>query len=105
MSASLRSTEEIPIGFEPSLETKIKKLKKILFQELYQHKEIVRKMYAGRKAVQGLCDALMDEPKMLPKYYASQLDSRSKHRVVADYIASMSDRFAMSLYNEVFGLS
>jgi dGTPase len=105
LSACLNSSSEIPIGFEPELETKIKKLKKILFQELYQHKEIVRKMYAGKKAVQGLFDALMDEPKMLPKYYASQLDSRSKHRVVADYIASMSDRYAMSLYNEVFGLS
>ena len=56
-------------------------------------------------AVQGLFEALMDEPKMLPKYYASQLESRSKHRVIADYIASMSDRYAMSLYNEVFGLS
>lgn len=105
LSASLCSTAEIPIGFESSLETKIKKLKKILFQELYQHKEIVRKMYAGKKAVQGLFDALMDEPKMLPKYYALQLESRSQHRVIADYIASMSDRYAMSLYNEVFGLS
>jgi len=105
LTACMTSSSEIPIGFEPLLETKIKKLKKILFQELYQHKEIVRKMYAGKKAVQGLFDALMDEPKMLPKYYALQLDSRSKHRVVADYIASMSDRYAMSLYNEVFGLS
>ena len=81
-----------------------KKLKKILFQELYHHKNIVRKMYAGKKAVQGLFDALMDEPKMLPKYYAMQLEKRSQHRVIADYIASMSDRFAMTLYNEVFGL-
>ncbi len=105
LSACMSSTSQIPIGFEASLETKIKKLKKILFQELYQHKEIVRKMYAGKKAVQGLFDALMDEPKMLPKYYALQLQSRYKHRVVADYIASMSDRFAMSLYNEVFGLN
>lgn len=103
LSARLASSSELPIGFEPSLETKIKKLKKILYKELYQHKEIVRKMYAGKKAVQGLFEALMDEPKILPKYYALQLDSRSKHRVIADYIASMSDRYAMSLYNEVFG--
>ncbi len=62
-------------------------------------------MYAGKKAVQGMFEALMEEPKMLPKYYALQLQTRSKHRVIADYIASMSDRYAMSLYNEVFGLN
>ncbi len=103
LSASIPSTEAIPIGFEPELETKIKKLKKILFQELYQHKEIVRKMYAGKKAVEGLFGALMDEPKMLPNYYASQLEFRNKHRVIADYIASLSDRSAMALYNEIYG--
>ncbi len=105
MSACIPSSQPIVIGFDPLLETKIKKLKKILFQELYQHKEIVRKMFAGKKAVQGLFEALMEEPKMLPKYYALQLEVRSKHRVIADYIASMSDRYAMSLYNEVFGLN
>lgn len=105
MSACIPISQAIAIGFDPILETKVKKLKKILFKELYQHKEIVRKMYAGKKAVQGLFEALMEEPKMLPKYYTSQLEVRSKHRVIADYIASMSDRYAMSLYNEVFGLS
>lgn len=105
LSACIPSSQPIAIGFEPSLETKIKKLKKILFQELYQHKDIVKKMYAGKKAVQGLFDALMEEPKILPKYYVLQLEKRSKHRVIADYIASMSDRYAMSLYNEVFGLN
>ena len=103
LSACIPSSQAIAIGFEPELETKIKKLKKILFQELYQHKEIVRKMYAGKKAVQGLFDALMDEPKMLPKYFLQQLQKRSKHRVIADYIASLSDRSAMQLYNEIYG--
>ncbi len=103
LSATIPSSQEIPIGFAPALETKIKKLKKILFQELYQHKEIVRKMYAGKKAVEGLFTALMDEPKMLPSYYTMQLDIRAKHRVIADYIASLSDRSAMGLYHEIYG--
>jgi len=103
LASCISSSKPIPIGFEPELETKIKKLKKILFQELYQHKEIVRKMYAGKKAVEGLFKALMEEPKMLPKYFAIQLDSREKHRVIADYIASLSDRSAMALYNEIYG--
>jgi dGTPase len=45
----------------------------------------------------------MNEPKMLPPYYLKQLNLRNKHRVIADYIASMSDRGAMELYNELYG--
>jgi len=93
----------LPVGFEPALETEIKKLKKLLFRDLYQHKQILRHMYAGKQAIKGLYAALSEEPKMLPDYFRAQLETRAKHRVVADYIASMSDRFAMKLYNELYG--
>jgi len=95
--------EEMPVGFDKDLETKIKKLKKILFVKMYQHKNIVRKMYAGKQAIKGLYKGLMEEKKMLPSFYFQQLDKRNKHRVVADYIASMSDRYALNFYNEMYG--
>ena len=102
-SASIDAKTELPIGFEPALETKIKKLKKLLFEKLYQHKNIMRRMYAGKVAVEGIYKGLMEEEKMLPKFYYEQLKVRKKHRVVADYIASMSDRYALSFYNEMYG--
>lgn len=102
-SASLPSKSELPIGFEPKLETEIKKLKKLLFSKLYQHKDIMIKMYAGKQAIKGLYTGLNEEPKMMPKFYLEQLQSRNKHRVIADYIASMSDRHALSFYNEMYG--
>lgn len=103
LASVIPSSEEIPIGFSSELETQIKKLKKILFQELYQHKHIARKMFAGKQAIIGVFNALMEDPKMLPRYYSAQLNTRNKHRVVSDYIASMSDRYAMKLYNELYG--
>jgi dGTPase len=45
----------------------------------------------------------MEEPKMLPKFYYKQLELKEKHRIIADYIASMSDRYALSFYNEMYG--
>ncbi|WP_345970175.1 dNTP triphosphohydrolase [Sulfurimonas sp. HSL1-6] len=99
----LPSSEPLPIGFEPALETEIKKLKKLLYRDLYQHKKILRHMFAGKQAIRGLYAALTAEPKMMPEYFFAQTDSRAHHRVVADYIASMSDRFAMKLYNELYG--
>ena len=95
--------EEFPIGYEKALETKIKKLKKLLFTKMYQSKNIVRKMYAGKQAIKGLYVGLMEEEKMLPSFYYKQLASRPKHRVIADYIASMSDRYALNFYNEIYG--
>ncbi len=99
----LNAADPLPVGFDPQLETQIKKLKKLLFSDLYQHKQIMRRMYAGQQAIRGLYEALSEEPKMLPAYFRRQLEVREKHRVVADYIASMSDRFALSLYNELYG--
>ncbi len=103
LAGVIGASEPISIGFDSALETKIKKLKKILFQELYQHKQIVRKMYAGKQAIKGLYSALMEEEKMLPKFHYAKLDCKEKHRVVADYIAGMSDRYAFSLFNEMYG--
>ncbi|MDD4855532.1 MAG: dNTP triphosphohydrolase [Sulfuricurvum sp.] len=103
LASVIPSSQSIPVGFSTELETQIKKLKKILFQELYQHKDIMRKMFAGKQAIIGLFNALMEQPKMLPPYYHNQLDKRNTHRVIADYIASLSDRAAMKLYNELYG--
>jgi len=103
MSATLDSKLPIAIGFEPELETKIKKLKKLLFKKMYQNKTIVRKMYAGKQAIIGLYKGLMDDENMLPQFYHQQLDKRNKHRVIADYMASMSDRYALKFYNEMYG--
>ena len=109
LSAVIDAKQEIPIGMEKELETQIKKLKKLLFTKLYQSKEITRKMFAGKQAIKGLYNALMEDEKILPVYYRellkpkNSLHVRAKHRVVADYIASMSDRYALKLYNELYG--
>jgi len=94
---------ESSVGFQSDLETQIKQLKKILFVKLYQHKKIAIKMFAGKQAIRGLYKGLMQDPKMLPSFYYNKLESKNKHRVVADYIASMSDRYALTLYNEMYG--
>ncbi len=96
-------SDAIPIGMAPEIETKLKRLKKIMFTKMYQHKNIVRKMYAGKQAIKGLYSGLMEDEKMLPEFYYKKLQTRKKHRVIADYIASMSDRYALNFYNEMYG--
>jgi len=60
-------------------------------------------MYAGEQAIEGLYKAMMDEPKLLSSYFYEQLQKRPRHRVIADCIAGMSDRYALELYKEIYG--
>ena len=46
----------------------------------------------------------MDEPILMPKHQQQLLNSRAKHRVIADYIASMTDRYAIKTYHEIYGI-
>jgi len=97
----VKQKDEFPIGFDKELESKIKKLKKLLFKKMYQSKSVVRRMHAGKEAIKGLYRGLIDDERMLPDFYYNQLQHKSKHRVVADYIASMSDRYAIKFFNEI----
>lgn len=99
----INGDEELQIGFDKEMKTKIKKLKKILYQRLYKHHQITRKMFYGQKVVKGLYDAMMSDIRILPYDEMSKLESKKHHRVVADYIAGMSDRYAIKLHSELYG--
>ncbi|WP_200762919.1 deoxyguanosinetriphosphate triphosphohydrolase [Nitrosophilus alvini] len=102
---TIPATEPLPIRYEKETERKIKELKKILFQKLYRHEKILRKMYSGKICIRRLFSALIDEPRLMPRSYRDRCESEKIHRVVADFIAGMSDRYAMKLYHEIYGIS
>ncbi len=99
-----KSDQKLPIGLNPQMQKELKELKKLLFQKLYWHEAIVKHMYAGKVCVQNLYNAFMDEEKLLPKRQKELLQIRPKHRVIADFIASMTDRYALKLSQEIYGI-
>ena len=97
-----RATEPLPLTHTREVEREIKVLKKILFQSLYRHEEITRKMFMGKRCVRKLYECLNDEVNLLPKDLQERIQNGEKtRRVCADYIASMTDRYAVSLYQEL----
>lgn len=101
-SAMIPSGERLPLGFSPEMGQKLKKLKKLLFAKLYRHEQVNRKMFFGRGCIRALFEDFMNEKNLLPKELQERITQGGKaHRVVADYIASMSDRYAMNLYKEL----
>ena len=104
LCATIPASEPLPIRYPATLATQIKKLKKILFERLYRHPQILRKMYAGKQCIDGLFQALVDEPRLMPDEYYDKSQKAKPYRVAADFIAGMSDRYAMNLYHEVYGI-
>jgi dGTPase len=103
--ATLNANIDLPVGFSKTTATQLKVLKKLLFNKLYTHEKIARKMYAGKQCIRGLYRAFIDDIDLLPPQQKELFQLRKKERVIADYIASMTDRYAMKTYHEVYGLS
>ena len=103
--ATLDASQKLPVGFSKETATQLKVLKKLLFQKLYTHEKIARKMYAGKQCIKGLYKAFRDDNDLLPPHQKELIESRREERVIADYIAAMTDRYAMKTYHEIYGLS
>jgi len=103
--ATLDANQKLPLGFSKQIATELKMLKKLLFEKLYKHEKIARKMYAGKQCIQGLYKAFREDNDLLPPHQKELFETRKEERVIADYIAAMTDRYAMKTYHEIYGLS
>ncbi|MEA3491756.1 MAG: dNTP triphosphohydrolase [Campylobacterota bacterium] len=104
-SGYIDAKEKLPLGFSSNTTTQLKKLKKHLHTTLYRHQKISQKMYAGKQCIKGLYRAFRDDNDLLPKKGKNLMSIRNEQRVIADYIASMTDRYALKTYQEIYGLS
>jgi dGTPase len=105
ISSTLDANLKLPLGFSKEMATELKTLKKLLFVKLYKHEKIARKMHAGKQCIKGLYGAFREDTDLLPPAQKELFLVRKEQRVIADYIASMTDRYAMKTYHEIYGLS
>jgi len=103
--ATLDASKPLPVGFSSQTATELKMLKKLLHKKLYKHEKIVRKMYAGKQCIANLYSAFKAEKDLLPPQQKELLEVRNQERVIADYIAAMTDRYAIKTYHDIYGLS
>ena len=86
-------------------------LKKFLREHLYFHHEVYRMTRKAQAVIRELFSVLIEDPKLMPPqmFNASQLAEAAKGktgraRVVADYIAGMTDRYAIDEHERLFDL-
>jgi dGTPase len=102
---SADAVREMPplVTFTDAMREQTTQLKRFLFGALYRHPQVMRTTELARDVVQRLFAAYASAPGQLPAEQAAAFDTRG-HRVVADYIAGMTDRFATREYQRLTGL-
>lgn len=75
-------------------------LKRFLFKELYRHSQVNDTTARAKQALIELFDAYVAQPEAMPPDFARRGDL---HRAVADYIAGMTDRFAVREHERLTG--
>nr|WP_218883884.1 deoxyguanosinetriphosphate triphosphohydrolase [Burkholderia guangdongensis] len=76
-------------------------LKRFLFGNLYRHYKVMRMANKAQRVVTGLFDAFTGDARLLPPAYQTD-DAALQPRLVAHYIAGMTDRFALKEYQRLF---
>ena len=89
------------VAFSPEIRQEADVLKKFLFENLYRHFQVMRMTNKARRIVRELFSAFVQEPRLLPPDYLDP-DEMTQERKISDYIAGMTDRFAIREHHRLF---
>lgn len=91
------------VDFSPSMMERVQELKTLLFERLYNHYRVKRMAVKADRIMSGLFETYMAEPRQMPPRTVRRIESgEDLPRVVADYIAGMTDRFALDEFKKLF---
>ena len=92
------------VGHSEAMQQLNRALKDCLYEHMYRHFRVMRMATRAERFIRAIFESYVAEPRLLPPQYQNQLDKSndSLHRVVADYIAGMTDRGALLEYRRLF---
>jgi dGTPase len=92
-------------GFSAALGEAERGLKRFMYDKLYHHPQQLATAERARAVVADIYAALAQDPSLMEQGWLMRLpkDEPARSRHIADYVAGMTDRFAMSLYARVYG--
>jgi dGTPase len=90
------------IGYSEEIQRRNRELKDFLYKNLYRHYRVVRMQVKAERLISDLFNAYRSEPSMLPTSAQKIIDKRGLERTVCDYIAGMTDRYAIEEHQKLF---
>ena len=101
--AGVRACPDQVVSLAPSMRLAKEMLEAWLFANLYRHHVINRTFHRAKRVLRELFGFYTEHPDALPPEFAERIEDEGVHRVVADYIAGMTDRFAEDEHHRLFG--
>ena len=98
----VRNAQYPLIGFSAEMENQLQYAGKFLYENMYRHYKVLRMATRARMIIEALFNEYMQEPRQLPKTSRNRLKTDEKKQVITDYIAGMTDRYAMMEYKKLF---
>jgi dGTPase len=90
------------VSYSPVMASRVRELKDFLFKNMYRHYRVVRMGDKAGRILRDLFQTFASEPQQLPPRYQERIGADGVHRVVCDYIAGMTDRFALDEHRKLF---
>lgn len=98
----VRNCGEPIINFSPELTEENTSLKGFLLDKMYRHWRLIRMTGKAKRILTSLFGSYLEEPKQLPPKYSKLAEKQPPVEVICDYIAGMTDRFALLEYEKLF---
>jgi len=100
--ADVRQAERGLCSLSADMQDDFNELKRFLLDNLYRHYRVIRMQEKAERIISDLFRAYMATPEQLPSWIQARIDGEGKARVICDYIAGMTDRFATEEHQRLF---
>jgi len=98
----LRRLEHNAVRFSDEMQARNREHKQFLYQRMYRHHRVLRMQAKAERLLQQLFEAYVGEPRQMPESTQARIASVGLHRAVCDYIAGMTDSFALDEHQKLF---
>jgi dGTPase len=100
--ADVRRAGRRLVAYSEEMGLLVRELKEFLFRHMYRHYRVVRMGDKAGRILRDLFQSYISEPLQLPPRYQERIPQEGLQRVVCDYIAGMTDRFALDEHRKLF---
>jgi dGTPase len=98
----IKTVNKILVSYSDEVDEKTTELKEYLQKNVYKHYKVERMRVKAERCVTLLFQTYRENPSLLPQKYLQKMESELKERVIGDYIAGMTDRYALDEYKKLF---
>jgi dGTPase len=89
-------------GYSDDMHRRNREIKDFLYNNLYRHHRVMRMAMKAERTITQLFNAYRSEPRMLKPAFRQLIDERGLERTICDYLAGMTDRYAVQEYKKLF---